>query len=490
LPCALTAAALVSCALLAPDRVAAATPPALSGMPEGRRELGDAFVEAWLSLRRDLDASASSGVHPALVSSWFAATPRPVLRELARVSSDEQVALAAAAQLCDGAQDPDRRLLAELGRRYADSPNSALVLSLRIVAGDGVASRAAEQLLASPEPSIALNGAIVLAAAHDGRGLAHLRRALERGDAISPWAARALGRFGTDADVTLLEGARKRGVDPRAVGVGLGGIAVRRVFPFHAQMLARRDPSGRRFETVGGLYDAWLTVIGAAVGGGARDLTGLVSHVDRVRTQASGDDGEVVQRELQALLDFWAEVEARIRATPPTIAWPARFEEAARWLTNRSVKTAAHPSELARRAAAAIAVLASARDALRYDRLSTPSRAVVTLAPGGGRTTDGNFATSWRGAPGAVLEIEIARGEAVERIWIASPCDGVPKASVREIRVRGRAAGVPWTISRRFDRASSYFEEIDLGGKRTGRLAVEIVEAALKVACVAELRAE
>ena len=483
------AAALAVCTLLVSGWAAAAPPPVLAGLPAEKGALGDAFVEAWLSLRRDLDASTGAGVHPALLESWFAATPRSVLRDIARITSDQQVALAAATRLSEGAHDEDRRLLAELERRFREAPNAADVSALRIAAGARAAARAAVELLASHEPLVALGGAVVLAAARDGRGLAHLRRAVERVDAISPWAARALGRYGTDADTALLTAARSRGVDPRAIGVGLGEIAIRRAFPLHAAMLARRDPAGWRIDAVGGLYDTWLTVIGEAVAGGARDLTGLFAHVDRVRTQAAGDEDEVLQRELQSLVDFWSEVEASIRATAPAISWPAGFEEAAQWLADRSLK-ATTPEQYARRVAAAIAILANARGPLGYDRLSPPSSGVVPLNAGIGRTADENFATSWRGAKGAALEIEIAPERPVEKLWIASPCDGAPRASVREVRVSGRSASGAWSVSHRFPQPSGYFMELPLGAKRTGRLSLEIVEAEGKVACIAELRAE
>jgi hypothetical protein len=254
-------------------------------------------------------------------------------------------------------------------------------------------------------------------------------------------------------------------------------------------MLARRDPSGRRFDAVGGLYDTWLTTIGEAVAAGARDLTGLLAHIDRARTQAAGEDGEVAQRELQALVDFWSEVEARIRATAPTISWPARFDEARRWLESRGGKEAA-PGQLARRVAAAIAILSNASVRLDYDRLSTPSSNLSILNAGGGRAIDESFATSWRAPPGVGLDIEMDPGVRVDRLWVASGCDGSPGASIRAVRVSGRSPEGAWSLSHRFTRASSYFEAVPLGAKRSGRLLVEIIEADGKVACVTELRAE
>jgi len=485
----LLAAAILVCTLSTSRETAAAQPPRLAGLPTDRVSLGDAFVEAWLSLRRDLDTLAQAGVHPALFEAWFAAMPRPVLRDAARIASDQQVVLAAAARLRDGAHDEDRRLLAELERRYGDTPTAAAIRALRVVAGDAKALRAAEGLLASHEPFVALDGAVVLAAAHDSRGLAHLRRAVGRGDAVSSWAARALGRYGAEADAALLTAARSRGVDTSAVAVGLGEITVRRVFPLHAEMLARRDPSGRRFDAVGGLYDTWFTVIGDAVAGGARNLSGLLAHVDRARAQAGGEDGEVLQRELQALVDFWSEVEASIHATAPTISWPAKFEEATRWLAARDGKGAA-PEQLTRRVAAAIAILSNASGPLEYDHLSTPSSSIALLNADSGRAVDENFATSWRTASGTGLEIEIDPRDPIERLWVASGCGGAPKASIRAVRVSGRSPDGAWSISHRFTRASSYFEELPLGAKRAGRILVEIVEVVGKVACVSELRAE
>jgi hypothetical protein len=485
----LAAAAILACSLSTSRGVSAAQPPQLAGLPADRAALGSAFTEAWLSLRRDLDTLSRAGVHPALFEAWFAAMPRPVLRDAARIASDQQVVLAAAARLSDGARDEDRRLLGELERRYGDPPTGASLRALGVVAGDREALRTAEVSLESHEPFVALDGAVVLAAAHDSRGLSDLRRAVERRDGVSSWAARALGRYGEQADAALLEAAGSHGVDPNAVAVGLGEIAVRRAFPLHAAMLARRDPSGRRFDAVGGLYDTWLTVIGEAVAGGARDLTGLLAHVDRRRAQAVGEDGEVLRRELQSLIDFWTEVEACIRATAPAISWPMKFDEARRWLEARGGKEA-NPEQFARRVAAAIAILSNASGRLEYDHLSTPSPRVALLDADSGRSIDENFATSWRGAAGAGLEMEIDPGAHVDRIWIASGCDGSPGASLRAVRVSGRAKDGPWSISHRFTRASGYFEEIPLGAKRTGRISIEVVEVEGKVACVSELRAE
>jgi hypothetical protein len=479
-------AALAAGGLLAVSVRASA--PVLEGLPNDRAALGDAFVEAWLAFRDDVDAAPHAEVHPALLRAWFSAAPRFLSRDAARISSNPQVVLAAGSRLAEGARDEDRRLLREIERRHRDSPLFADLLGLRIAAKDRDALNEALGLLGDPEPLVALEGARALAAAGDGRGLEHLRRALERRDRASGAAARALGRYGAEADMARLEAARARGARDESMDVGIGELALRLYFPLYDEMLARRDPSGVRFGVERGLYDTWLAAIGRAAAAGARDSKSLLAAVERERAAAQGWDGEPKRRELGSLIDFWSYVDTSIRVMASAIAWPGDFLEAERRLRYADPGEPL-PERFSRRFAAAIAVLSAVGPELDYERLAPPTEAVRFLSPGGDRAADGNFATSWRGGEGAELVLDVAEGARVSRLWIAVGCAGSPGGSVRAVRVSGPSDG-PWSIAHRFAGSSRYFEEVPLGAPRAGRITVTMAETTARIGCVAELRAE
>jgi hypothetical protein len=481
--------ALVACGLLAAT-VLASEPSSLKGVPADRAVLGEAFVDAWLAFRRDIDLAPHAGAHPALLAAWFASTPRFLARDAARVATHPSAVEAAAKRLVDGVRPEDLSLLALLERRAVDPRIAADLSALRIAAKDPEARRQSLSKLDSPEPIVALEGASALAAAGDGRGLEHLRRSLDRRDPSSGAAARALGLYGAEADVARLEAARSGGADPLAVDVGLGELAMRRFFPLQAEMLARRDPSGARFEADGGLYDTWLSAIGRAAAEGARDSKAVIAHVERERGAAQGFEGEPTRRDLQALVDFWSDVDLAIRATGTSIQWPGDFQEARRRLTAVDPDETP-PVRFSRRFAAAIAVLAAAGPPLGYERLAPPTDGLRFLSAGGDRAADGNFATSWRGGDGAALVFDIERGEGVRRLWIAAGCAEAKKVSMAALRVRGGSGAGAWSIEHRFEGSSRYFEEVPLGAPRSGRVTVEISRpAGGPIACISELRAE
>lgn len=484
-------AAIAATAAVAPtalaDFPARGTAPALPGTPGERSALGEAFLEAWLAFRDGLDSAPRADVHPALFGAWFSSMPRFLARDAARLATNPLVALAAGRRLAAGARDEDRRLLGELEERAAGTLLSPDFRGLRIAAKDREALRESLDRLGDPVPLVALEAACGLAAGGDGRGLEHLRRAVERGDRASGAAARALGRYGAEGDMARLAGARGRGAGDEAIDAGVGELALRHLFPVHGGMLERRDPSGVRFGVERGMYDAWLGAVGRAAAAGARDSAALLARVERERAAAQGWEAEPRRRELGLLVDFWNAVDASVRVMRGAIAWPGDFREALRRLRTPDPAEPL-PERFSGRFAAAIAVLAVAGPALDYERLARPAGALRFVSPGGDRSADGSFATAWRGGEGAELVFDVDPRAVVRSLWIASRCPGAPGASARGVRISG-ARGGAWAVAHRFADGSGYFEEVPLGAARGGRISVAIAGAGPAVACISEIRA-
>lgn len=466
-----------------------AAPPEPAGLPTDREELGDAFVEAWLSLRRDMDSLSHGGAHPRLLDAWLAAAPRFLARDIVRFSSEPQVALAAATRLARNADETDRALIAELSNENKGRPLEHEYWALAITSGNAEARRRAFAGLDDRRPEIRLAAARALAAAGIAKGRAELRRLLASGGEQSDDAARALGAYGDNADRAALIKAQSKLGDRYAFRAALGELTLRRFFPDHHLALVRFDPSGLRTVTTGGQYDTWLDAVGRAIRGGARTPAALLSAVDELRRAAwPDDDSEVVRRRLSALTEFLAATNARLKASRPSPSWPASLAEALARIRGEGKATGNGPAAFVERVSAAIAVCAWTADELDHDRLGPVSDGLRFITPGGARASDGNLATSFRfrDDPRIVFELEGPRH--VTELWLALTCAEGGGARVDRVRVVGEHAGKTWKREARLD-AARYFQRVSLGGKAAVRLDVSFPDArGDDVACLAELR--
>ena len=269
-----------------------AAPPVLRGFPKATDEIGDAFVVAWMALRRDMDTMAHGRVHPALLDSWLSSAPRFVAKDCARLSNEPQVILVAASRIAIRATDSDRLFLKDLETSHRDSPLALHFLALRIKAKDRGATRNALDDLGDPLLQVRTRAAAALLAAGDRRGISVLKEALSSGVEEMSMAAHAIGRFAGHRDADLLADAVAQSPGNPVLLAAQGELSMRRVFPNHHRMLVRRDPNGLRLVVTGGLYDEWFETIRAAVEQGVDSSQGMLSFIRSLRHEGPpGDQG-------------------------------------------------------------------------------------------------------------------------------------------------------------------------------------------------------
>ncbi|MFO8074337.1 MAG: hypothetical protein R6V85_20940 [Polyangia bacterium] len=463
--------------------------PAPDDMPSDRAALGDAFVEAWSAFRVDARVMAHSGGHPLLLDEWLASAPRFLLRDAIRSTGQTSVVLAAAEALARReVERRDLELLAELERSRRSSPLRFLLLGARIRAGD---ERAAAEARADLESRIGLvrgRAAAALAAAGRREGMAALRRMIAKGAGRDQLVARALGMLGGSADERRLARAPGAGEDP-ALAAARGEIAMRRVFPFHHLELCRRDPSGRRLVTSGGLYDSWLAVIGEAVRAGVDDSDGLISFVRELRRRASREaEGEAMQRRLDALVDLWRAVDLRIASTADEPRWPAGFSEALELVRSRGERHLS-AQQLADRISAELALCAWTARPLEHRRFAEPQSGLRSLTPGGSRALDADPATSWSSREGGRIAFELDERTSGAELWLANSCSGEKGAVVRAVRIELRGAGRSRVLERELTSPTRYFQRVALDGGPLRRVEIELEELEQgDLACLSELR--
>jgi hypothetical protein len=472
--------ALVACTAIG------AAPPRPSGLAEDRDALGDAFVEAWLCLRHDMNSLSHGGVHPRLLDAWLAAAPRFLLRDMVRYSTEPQVVLAAAARLAEGAADEDRLLLAGLLEVHQGRPLAHAYRALSYRAGNPEVQRAVKAGIDDPRPEVRLDAARAMAAAGIPKGRERLRELLKAGDDQSDEAARALGAWGSQSDRGALVEAQKSRPDSHAVRAAIGELALRKAFPDIHLALLRFDPGGYRMVTTGGLYDTWLEALGRAIQGGARTPATLLAGVeDQRRTEWPGDDPEVVRRRISALTEFLTVVNARLDSSPRP-AWPRSFADAMsriRGETDDKGSTA-----FAARVAASVSICAWTAKRIEHQRLGPPTSGLRFITPGGSRVADGNLATSFRFRGDQRIVVELAEPREVEQLWLAVTCTDGKGAGPGRIRVSGHRGKASWKREVAAGRGR-YFQRVDLGGKPARRLEITFLEVpGDQVACLAELR--
>lgn len=470
-------------------RAGGGVPPAPNDMPSDRAALGDAFVEAWSAFRVDAPVMAHSGGHPLLLDGWLAAAPRFLLRDAIRSTGEPNVVLAAGEALARG--DVERRdleLLAELERSRRSSPLRFLLRGARIRAGDELAAAEARDDLGSRIDLVRARAAAALAAAGKREGLTALRRMVAGGAGRDRLVARALGMFGGSADERRLARAPGSGEEP-ALAAARGEIAMRRVFGSHHLELCRRDPSGRRLVTSGGLYDSWLAAIGEAVRAGADDSDDLIAFVRELRRGTSPDaEGEAMQRRLDALVDFWRAVDLQIASTADEPRWPAGFSEALQLVRSRGERRLS-AQNLADRISAELALCSWTARQLKHRRFAEPQEGLRSLTPGGSRALDADPTTSWISRRGGRIAFELDEITSGAELWLANGCSGEKGAIVRELRIVLRGAGRSRVLERELSSRTRYFQRVALDDGPLRRVEIELSKVDEgEPACLSELR--
>ncbi|MDD5307188.1 MAG: hypothetical protein PHU25_07695 [Deltaproteobacteria bacterium] len=269
-----------------------------------------------------------------------------------------------------------------------------------------------------------------------------------------------------------------------------GEAAMRRAFPLHHLMLGRRDPAGERWRTAGGMYETWFTLVGRAVASGARTRKALFASIDAYKRRLpEGDAGDIRRREIAALVEFWDNVDASIKATPAGPIWPAGFASALASLDSRQADPASAPAVFATRVAAEIALLAWLAPALGHERFAGPAAGLAVITPGGARAADGDLSTAWHGTAGRSLVFDLPNGAQAKALFLMGACPDKSGSRVLSVRVSGTSPAGAFSASRDLAANTLYFERVDLGVAASGRLTVEISKTSgPDPACVPEIR--
>jgi hypothetical protein len=480
------AALTIAWFLAAPAVAALPRPPA--DLPAGRDELGTAFMESWIALRREVDTLAHLPAHPAMLEAWLGHAPRFLLRDILALAAEPRVVAAAARALARAGQAEDFGLLADLEQRHGDGLLGEEIRAARIRAGDGAALALAQRHLSDPRAAVRERAALALALAGRREGLAALREDVARRSGASPIAVRFLGLVGAPADASRLGAAGSGGAMAKATLAARGEIALRRAFPEHHRALLARDGASVRLRVKGGLYDSWLGAVHGALEGGARTGGAVLAHVESLRKQATGDDGEVVRRNLAALTEFWQQVDARIAATGSEPRWPSGMAPARALILARR-RADDPPARQADRISALFAACSWLGEALAH-RGFVPLRAEAhAITPGGDRALDGNPATAAYLPPGGSLLLELPAGSRPADLRIANSCPDGPGPRLRRIAVTRYREGDRETVESALEGATRYFQTVHLGGKPAERLEIRALEIEGDgPACLAEIR--
>ncbi len=480
--------ALLFSAVLYPSPVTP-MPNRISGLPPSPELQGDAFVRAWLAFRQDLDSMSHASVHPALLKEWFAAAPPYLVRDAARLATNPTVFLAAVARLAEIKGKTNRRLIAQLQASHQSESIASRLTAYRIMAGDTEERERIVRSLTSAWFFERIQAATVLTQAGDKRGLAFLRRLVQKNQKGADIAIRVLGRYGGKTEATLLSRARKKHPLDPTLSAAEGEFAMRKLFPNHHLMFLARDPRQENFEK-GGLYEVWLTVFEEATRHGAHtseDLLYLFTEMQK--TPPADTDKEGYRRQLVALVNFWRQVDRQITNTSSHPPWPTDFAEAMENLSKKHPSKAFSPSAFSARVSAQILVCSLTGRRLGYVRLAAPTPGVRVLTPGGSRAMDANLATAWHVVQGGALTLERENSDRALSLWLMNSCPQGRGSKTTAIRVRGSGAGKDWVHTASLTKNTNYFQEVSLPAQPAKRLHIEIIETTGKEpACIAEIR--
>ncbi len=478
-------------AFIAVSAISLAQPKYFDDLPQKRAEQGNAFIEAWLAFRRDLDSMAHSGGHPVLLDKWFEAMPPFLARDAARLATEPKVILAAATRLSALGGETNRRIIAKAEKLYRGRDLGGYLGALAILSGDRAAKRRALESLKSDWLQTRLSAAVVLTQAKEEKGRAFLRRLLQKGKDTADIAARALGRYGKRSEDTLLSRAYRRDPENPVLSSARGELAIRYMFPYHYQMLLGRNPGATLLGSRGELYDTWLTAIGNAIHEqGARTSTDVAHALEKLRHHPDGkSDKEVKRRRIKALIDFWARVDEQIAMTPARPSWPADFTSAMQTIRRNSNLKDDNPGAFTSRIAAEIAVCSIVGKKIDYDHVAIPNADLKILTPGGKRAVDGNLATAWHAAKGDALTFETDGGGQVEALWIMSACRPGSGAEITSLEITGYDAQETWTQVVQFSKKIRYYQKVPINGRFAHRLTIQIRKTkGSGPACISEVR--
>jgi hypothetical protein len=462
----------------------------LPDVPPQQSLRGNAFVDAWLVLRGEIDALSATSAHPALLEAWIASLPRPILVDMLRIATEPRTKMAIASRLAQLGTPADREELQRLQKQISWQGLSDKLTEIRVRAGDRALIARLRFELDSEAPVVRLAAAERLACAGDGAGLAVLRKALDSDfESQVSTGARALGRCGAGDDLDRLRQlARRRPKDPAALSA-LGEFLLRKHFPWHYYEIDRRDAAFVHESTPGGSFDTWYSALGQLIEQGILKSASVPAALVALYKKGPlfEDRPEVLVRRLTSLSEAWSIIEASLAATKEAPAWPKSFSTAVAQLSPvpPQVET---PADRARRITAAVSLLQSLCDALDYAE-SPKDLSVAALSPGLERALDRSFSTTARLMPGQVAVLSLDKPTAIRELRLSTVCSALEGGRLAAVRIELLGAGNTSAKSFELDPNDNYFQTIKLNSKPATKLKMSVEKIAGKgPACLAELR--
>ena len=467
-----------------------ARPVSLDGVPPDRNARGDAFVEAWLAFRRDLDSLFSLAVHPDQYRAWIEQMPAFLLRDAARLSTSHDVIIDVVTRLASLGGEENRALIRGLKARYEGTEIDRFLRIQLIRSGDRAALSEALRDLNHQLFIRRFEGALTLAGAGRREGFEFLRDVFRKGRQGREPAAVALGRFGGEAEAKFITTALRRSPHDIALRIAHGELLLKQQFPFHYRALVARYPAGHGVSKEG-IYETWLTVIEQAFSQGGGSSQTLLKAINAMRrSPLSGRDPELVKRQMGALYDFWSAMDARIasalRSPPPT-----RFSDAMNAVSRKRERKELPEVFVASRVSAAIAVLAVLGEPLGYPALAEPTHGLSVISPLGERAVDGNLATSWPVRQGSTLVLEHEGRAHLDALLFMVSCPDRADKSALHLDIAGHDwKHKPWRREVTLGGGTRYFQKAAVKRESTDRITIKVLGVKGRaLSCVSEIRA-
>lgn len=461
----------------------------LEGLPAGDAAAGDAFVNAWLVFRENIDALFGLKVHPEQYAAWIEQMPPFLLRDAARVATNHDVLLDVTARLARIGGKQNQALLREVREIYAHTAIAPLLTMRLIRSGDRRAEANALKGLNHRVRSRRLEAAIVLSGAGHAKGFDYLKTVFRKQPQEQAIAGVTLGRFGGVSEAKFIDGALKRAPRSTALQVAKGEVLLKDRFPYHYRRLSARYLPLRTVSEEG-IYETWLTTIARAFDfgtGGSRELLQTINQLRR--SPPDGRNPELVKRQLAALYDFWSAVDDNLNKgvrTPP----PHTFGDAMRVIQRSRERKEDADGYVASKMTAAIAVLAALGERLGYPAVAAPTTGVHAISPLGERALDGNLATSWPVKAGSRMVLEHARPLTIDSLLFMAACSHRTGKVPIQLRVTGvdprRNA---WQKQLTLPAKTTYFQRLLIRKASRKRISIDVIGIkGRSLSCIAEIR--
>jgi hypothetical protein len=467
--------------------------PHLANMPKQPIEIKKVFLDAWLTLRRDLDGITGISSHPNVIEAWFRTMPDYMLRDALRLATQHEVIYQAAQRLLVLGGSLNRAAVINTLKRHEETPLGDQLTMLLILRGESAITKRVAAALKRPLSQHKIKAAILLAGGGNKIGMKYLKQRVQEPSEEGASAVTALGRYGDLKEMAKLERLIKRHPLSGARRAALGELALRYYLPKLYSVFSMQHRFDRHRYTENGLYEIWMDACGSAISSGAKTIPALTRQIVLMRRDppASARNAEVVRRQLTQFSEFLESATVRLDA-PVEPPWPTSFQEATfnlGLIRSREIDT---DTLMARRISAGIALIAETGARLGYPTLASPTPGLRALSASGERTLDGNLATSWQIKKAGHLILEHTGARLLDTVHVMLGCPYHPNALTGPVAVEISGTdnnNTPWQIRGSLDSKDRFFQEISISKRSSGRVTLTISPASHKDAvCIPEIR--